>query len=162
MREQIALGNYSVMRNPSATRMQAILYSYRTGQFVSLPKVYLYNTVQQDSAQYSLDEEGVTFASVDDGEITIIRYDLASGKPLTDELRLPAERLGGEVIGQIAMEQQRIYALIYDAERKSEHKIILAMIDAVTGDVLYRGQVLPSGSEQADMERLDVKLRPYY
>ncbi|GEM_PF-3154275 len=162
MRKQIALGNHSVMRNPTAKRMQAILYSYRTGQFVALPKVYLYNTVQQDNAQYSLDEEGVTFASVDDGEITIIRYDLASGKPMTDELRLPAERLGGEVIGQIVIEQQRIYALIYDAERKPEHKIILAMIDAVTGDVLYRGQVLPSDSEQADMERLDVKLRPFY
>ncbi len=144
-------------------RKQAILYSYRTGQYVALPKMDLWSngTVNRDHTDYSLDEQWVTFASFDAGEITIIRYDLESGRPLTDELRLTAERLGGEVISKIAIEQQRIYALIYDNIMTPEHKIILAAIDAVTGEVLYRGQVVPSGREQADMKRLSVDLRPY-
>lgn len=148
----------------SIMRKQGILYSYRTGQFVALPKIDLltYDSVYQDNTDYSLDEQWVFFASVDDGEINVIRYELESGKPMPGELRLSAEALGGKFIGAMVVEQQRIYALIYDDELNPENKMFIVAIDAVTGEILYRGQLVPTGSGQADMQRLRIdRLTPY-
>lgn len=144
-------------------RKQAILYSYRTGQFIALPKTDLWSngSVYQDHTDYSLNEQWVSFASIDDEGITVLRYDLASGKPLPGELRLTAELLGGKYIGAMVIEQQRVYAMIYDDILMPEHKMILVAVDAVTGEVLYRGKLVPSGRGQADMNRLNVNLRPY-
>ncbi|WP_270169542.1 hypothetical protein [Paenibacillus sp. SYP-B4298] len=144
-------------------RKQAILYSYRTGQFIALPKTDLrsYDTFYQDHTDYSLNEQWVSFASIDHEGITVLRYDLASGKPLPGELRLTAELLGGKYIGAMVIEQQRVYAMIYDDILMPEHKMILVAVDAVTGEVLYRGKLVPSGRGQADMNRLNVSLRPY-
>lgn len=132
--------------NNLGTRLYS--YSYRTGERKLLVP---FKTTTSGSGffctlygnQASISQSGET-----PGTFAWTLFDVATGEKKAD-LTVTAKQLGGTSIGTAFIAHGRVYALVYDADsQQGGGGSMAAVLDAATGQVLYRGKAVITDSER--------------
>ena len=115
-------------------------YSYRTGEKKLLAS---FNPAADGpSSNVGLYGNQASVLSNNVQRSTWTLFDVATGEEKAD-LTVTAKQLGGTDIGTAFIAHGRVYALVYDADSKQGGGgSIAAVLDAATGQVLYRGKAV--------------------
>ncbi|QJD83096.1 hypothetical protein [Cohnella herbarum] len=128
-------------------------YSYRTGKLTMLTEYFLKGNTAL-LPDYTLNGNILSSLVYDTNAITIARYDIVANKKLPGLHELTAQQLGVNEIASVTIGNGHVYALL----RKGEHTE-LAVLEATSGKVLYRGQPTYKGpSSKADEQMKNLHL----
>lgn len=134
-------------------------YSYRTGErkllvpFKTSVRGFDFVCTLYGN-QVSVQQDGET-----PGTFAWTLFDVATGEKKAD-LTVTAKQLGGTDIGTAFIAHGRVYALVYDADsQQGGGGSIAAVLDAATGQVLYRGKaVIADPTRDGDKERSRLEM----
>ncbi|RED66308.1 hypothetical protein [Cohnella lupini] len=126
-------------------------YSYASGQLVELPKMLDEGTPGKNEFGDFLRLNGqvLTVLKNDTNAITWMRYNLRTGQVEKQKTVVTAEDLGVEVITSITLSQERIFAML-----RHEDTAMVAVLDAKSGNILYKGKTVFVGPSSKAEEQL--------
>jgi hypothetical protein len=126
-------------------------YSYATGQIVALPKMLDEGAPGKNEFGdfFRLNGQVLTVLKNNTNSITWTRYNLSTGQVEKQKTVVTAEDLGVDVITSITLSQERIYAML-----RHDDKAMVAVLDAKSGNIVYKGKTVYVGPSSKAEEQL--------